>query len=254
MSPAAESLLASRRASGLASGASLLRQGFGAEVRCDVVPLEEAPAALLPEERAAVAAAGPVRLREFAAGRACARRLLGELGFAPGPILQASDRSPAWPPGAVGSIAHDRRVCAVAVGRAAELRSLGLDAEPDEPLEEELWSAICTPRELAALSAVARGARRGRQAREAGGRLARLLFSAKECAYKCLHPLTRTALELPDVDVELLPGADRFRAKLLRPAGSFAAGSTLEGFFVGCAGSIVTAISLRAPIPEAGAA
>jgi len=84
-----------------------LEARFGADVLCDVVALDE-DRDLWPEERAIVALATDERRREFAAGRSRARELLGRLGFAPVPILRTGDRTPLWPRGAIGSIAHSR--------------------------------------------------------------------------------------------------------------------------------------------------
>jgi 4'-phosphopantetheinyl transferase EntD len=69
-----------------------------------------------------------------------------------------------------------------------------VDVEPDLPLEETLWDSVLTPDELAWLSARPAGER---------GRLARLIFSAKECAYKLQYPLTRTLYGFMDMRVEM---------------------------------------------------
>lgn len=217
--------------------ANLLQQRFGPDVLCDVVSLDEDWSQLLPEEREFVARAVPARRREFAAGRECARRLLSRLGFAQAPLLCASDRSPVWPKGAIGSIAHNGSLCAVAVARTGRLAGLGLDTELDEPLEEELWNTICTPRELECLSACPPQSR---------GRTVRILFSAKECAYKCLYPLTRTALEFREVEIEFVTSASLFRAVVQSPARIATANVVLDGFHLAYAGSIFTGAVLVA--------
>src|SRR4051812_26400079 len=128
---------------------------FGPDVLCDVVALDEEQtwrAEMWPEERAIVALATGARRREFAAGRSRARALLDRLGFAPVPLLSTGDRCPLWPRGAIGSIAHSRSLCAVAVARAGRFDGLGLDTEPDLALEEDLWEFVCTPKELASLA------------------------------------------------------------------------------------------------------
>jgi 4'-phosphopantetheinyl transferase EntD len=181
-----------------------------------------------------IARASPTRRREIATGRACARRLLGSLGFAPRPLLRASDRTPLWPRGVVGSIAHDALHCVVAVARAPQFAALGVDAETDEPLEEELWDTICTPRELAFVSALARDVR---------GTIVRTLFSAKECAFKCVFPLTKAELELHDVEIELDADSDAFCAQV-RVGDHPLASVALEGFYFSCDGSIVTGMAL----------
>jgi 4'-phosphopantetheinyl transferase EntD len=214
-----------------------LQQHFGPGVLCDVVSADGDPGRLLAEELALVADAVPARRREFAAGRECARRLLGRIGFQPAPLLAAADRAPIWPSGAIGSISHGEGVCAVAVSRSERLTSLGLDVEPDEPLEEDLWPTICTPREIRHLSSLPHALR---------GRTARLYFSAKECTYKCLYPLTRIALGFHDVEIELPSGGEEFHAVLARGSSAFEPGQRLQGFRLAEAGVLLTGIALPA--------
>ncbi len=219
------------------SHAWLLRQRFGPEVVCDVVSIDAPVDPIFAEEESAIAQAVEARRREFAVGRACAHRLLADLGFEPTPLLPAADRTPQWPRGAIGSIAHSGQVCAVAVARAGRLAAIGLDVEPDEPLEDDLWTAVCTDRELAWLSACPGDVR---------GRTARVLFSAKECAYKCIYPLTHTALEFQDVEIALARDAGVFWARLRDRACASRVPLTLKGFRLSCGGSIVTGMALPA--------
>ena len=58
--------------------------------------------------------------------------------------MTGTDRAPLWPAGAVGSISHTDDYCVVVVGHSVEHRSLGVDAEPAAPLEEHVWTEICT--------------------------------------------------------------------------------------------------------------
>ena len=90
---------------------------------------------LLPDEAAHVAQAIPKRRREFARGRVSARQVLAELGVPSVSLLVGPKREPLWPEGIVGSITHDDRLCVVAVARAEKYAGLGVDVEPDEPLE-----------------------------------------------------------------------------------------------------------------------
>jgi 4'-phosphopantetheinyl transferase EntD len=162
--------------------------------------------------------------------------LLADLGFEPTPLLPAPDRTPQWPRGAIGSIAHSGELCAVAVARTGRLAAIGLDVEPDEPLEDDLWTTVCTDRELAWISACPE---------ELRGRTARVLFSAKECAYKCIYPLTHTALEFQDVEIALARDAGVFWARL-RDHAATRVPLTLKGFRLSCGGSIVTGMALPA--------
>jgi 4'-phosphopantetheinyl transferase EntD len=72
-----------------------------------------------------------------------------------------------------------------------------------------------------------------------------LVFSAKECVYKCQHPLSRTFLEFADVEVERPMNERDFAATLLRDAGPFSGGSRFTGRFVRRQGLIATGITLR---------
>jgi 4'-phosphopantetheinyl transferase EntD len=176
------------------------------------------------------------RRREFAAGRVCARNLLARIGIEPVAILSACDRSPLWPSGAIGSISHDRKFCAVAVARADRVSAIGIDIEPDEPLEEDLWPQLFLAAELERLASCSRHTR---------GNVARVLFSAKECVYKGTRALVRATLGFQDVEIVLAPGGDRFRALVHHPAGAAVANVVLEGIHFVCAGSIQTGMTLR---------
>jgi len=177
-----------------------------------VVAVEATPsewgAALLPEEARLVARAVSRRRREFAAGRACARAALGRLGFPPVPLLPGPDRAPLWPEAAVGSITHCPGYCAAAVARRETVRSLGIDAELNQPLPDGVAELVCTDSELAWAR---RTARRG-TSWEA------LIFSAKESVYKAWQPLTGEWLGYLDAELTLDPGRGAFEARLLRPA------------------------------------
>jgi 4'-phosphopantetheinyl transferase EntD len=181
---------------------------------------------LLPEEAAAIANASQGRALEFRAGRHCARRALAQLGVEGVPILRAADRSPIWPAGIAGSISHTRRgdagYCCAAVVRKTDLASVGVDAETAAPLEPALWSRILTQREQTSLE---------RLEPEERGRIAKLVFSAKESFYKCQHALSGLFLEFGDVEIDLDLTGFRFQAILGRDAEPFSRGATFEGTF-----------------------
>ena len=77
-------------------------------------------AVLFPQEASALATAVEKRRREFATGRACARRALDDLGIAPSAILPGERGAPQWPPGIVGSITHCAGYRAAAVALATD--------------------------------------------------------------------------------------------------------------------------------------
>ncbi|HEY8154146.1 MAG TPA: 4'-phosphopantetheinyl transferase superfamily protein [Myxococcota bacterium] len=174
------------------------------------------PAALLPEEAACIVRAGAKRRREFAAGRSTARLALARLGVEGFPLLADADRVPRWPEGVVGSISHCAGCCAVVVARRGRILSLGLDVERADPLEDEILTRICTPRERE---------RAARQAPPAGIDWGKLVFSAKESAYKCYFPLARTLLGFQDMEIDFSPDATRFSARLLREGAPDAGGA-----------------------------
>ncbi|MGT2533070.1 4'-phosphopantetheinyl transferase family protein [Streptomyces nojiriensis] len=163
---------------------------------------------LLPAEEAVVAGVAAGRRREFATVRLCARRALRELGGVPGAaadadsgagapggvaLLHDADGVPVWPDGVVGSMTHTWGYRAAAVARAADVARLGIDAEPDRPLRDGVLATIATPAELA-------GGARGAGAGDGVCR-DRLLFCAKEAAYKAWFPHARVRLGFRDVEV-----------------------------------------------------
>lgn len=160
---------------------------------------EEDPAdsALFPEEEILVARAVPRRRREFARGRACARRALVALGAPPVALPADAQRVPRWPPGVIGSITHTRDYVAAVVAWQHPGACLGLDAERALPRRSgDLLPLIARPRERALLDTLAPDLRPLRGA---------LLFSAKEAAYKCQFPSTREILDFSDAEIE--PGS-----------------------------------------------
>jgi 4'-phosphopantetheinyl transferase EntD len=154
----------------------------------------EVEGALFPEEAVALERAVEKRRREFVAGRVLARRALARLGASPAPIPRGDDRAPIWPNGYVGTISHTRSICAAAVARDGDVRSLGLDVEDASPLAPELVARICTAPEEAWLAQLP-GAERGR--------FGKLFFSAKEAFYKCQYPLTGRFLEFHDAELAI---------------------------------------------------
>jgi 4'-phosphopantetheinyl transferase EntD len=134
---------------------------------------------LFPVEEAAVSRAVVKRRNEFAAGRSAARAALVGLNQMPSEIPMAEDRSPVWPNGITGSISHTDAACFAAVARVCEVRTIGVDLEQNEPIDDELISDICLGMEL-------------NKFEDRVPMAARRIFSAKEAAYKTQYPLTRT--------------------------------------------------------------
>ncbi len=179
------------------TGTSLVPLLDGLRLRPDVIGAEahgDLPGNLLPAEEAVVAAAGGDRRREFTTVRVLARSGLTRLGHPGAPLVPGRGGAPAWPVGVVGSITHCPGYRAVLLARSDEVVSLGVDAEPDQPLPDGVLGVVTTPRE------------RERAADGVGVRCwDRLLFSAKESAYKAWYPLDGRFLTHEDVEVELRP-------------------------------------------------
>jgi 4'-phosphopantetheinyl transferase EntD len=199
--------------------------------------LDAAPSELFPEERIGLERAVPKRIREFTAGRHCARRCLEELGFAPVAIPSESDRLPLWPEGVTGSITHTDDHCAAVIARRSRgITSIGIDLEPDDDLPADILDTICRPEELAWLEEHQSGER---------GLLAKAIFSAKECAYKAQYPLSRELLEFHDFRVRLRADEQRFDAEFMRDCAPFARGQQLSGQLRIGNGGIACALIIR---------
>ncbi|MFD1149995.1 4'-phosphopantetheinyl transferase family protein [Saccharothrix hoggarensis] len=195
---------------------------------------------LFPEEEEHVARAVDKRRREFATGRHCARTALAGLGFPPVPVPPGSQREPTWPDGVVGSITHCKGYRAAAVGRTADVRTIGIDAEPNEPTPKGVLEAVALPGELARMA----------ELRAASDKVAwdRLLFSAKETVYKAWFPLARKWLGFEDAEVTINPDDGTFSARILVEA-PVVDGFAVDGFtgrWLAREGFVVTAIAVPA--------
>ncbi|WP_406170792.1 4'-phosphopantetheinyl transferase superfamily protein [Streptomyces canus] len=169
---------------------------------------------LYPEEAALIAPAVPKRRREFTVVRACARRAMEKLGVPPQPVLPGERGAPRWPAGLTGSMTHCDGYCAAALVRAADLASLGIDAEPHGPLPEGVLESVSLPGERVSLWELA--------GTYPAVHWDRLLFSAKESVYKAWFPLTGKWLDFTEADIEILvdparPSGGTLRAELLVP-------------------------------------
>jgi 4'-phosphopantetheinyl transferase EntD len=134
------------------------------------------------------------RRRASGAARLAAREALASLGGpADAPLPRSPGRFPLWPPGFVGSLAHDETLAVAACARAADFAALGVDVEPAEPLPEE----------------VAEIALFGPELRDAA--LGRAIFCAKEAVYKAINPLDGSPLEYEDIAVDLAARRARLR-------------------------------------------
>ncbi len=196
---------------------------------------------LFPAERDCLSArAVSRRRREFAAGRVAAHRAMAELGVEPGPVLCGPDRAPIWPQGLVGSITHTDVYAFAAVGRVAEgILAIGLDVEHAVPLEDELLDTVCSESESRWLENQAES-----------GLMAKLIFCAKEAAYKCQYSLTGQLFGFDGLEIRVNEEAGSFEAVLTEDQGPLTQGTVISGRFSIEFGLIMAAAEVRAePLP-----
>ena len=144
----------------------------------------------LPEEEPLIARSVAKRRNEFITVRYCARQALGELGVPPVPILKGDKGEPCWPDGVVGSLTHCEGFRGAVVGRSAEVRSVGIDAEPHGVLPRACWTPSACPPSGPSSRHCPRGLHWDR-----------ILFCAKEATYKTWYPLTHRWLGFEDAHI-----------------------------------------------------
>jgi 4'-phosphopantetheinyl transferase EntD len=152
------------------------------------------PEQLLPREREGKERWAEKRVREFAAGRACARLALQRLGYPSMPLMSLPDRRADWPAGVTGSITHCAGLACAVVAPVRLARSLGLDVEVVDAVDEHLWPRVLNAAERVWLQSCPQGEQR---------MWATVIFSAKEAFYKCQYPVTARWLEFEEAQVEL---------------------------------------------------
>ena len=190
-------------------------------------------AVALLEEQALLGGAVAARRAEFATARHCARLALRRIGAPEGPILRGPRREPVWPAGIVGSITHCTGYRAAAVAHAADMLTIGIDAEPHEAIRDRVVERILRDEERAWLASA-----------PAGIHWDRLIFSAKESVYKAWFPLAQAWLGFEDASVVVDPIAGTFLARLVidPPAGVPA---EFPGRYLIEDGLVLTAIAIR---------
>ncbi|MBB4745780.1 4'-phosphopantetheinyl transferase EntD [Actinoplanes octamycinicus] len=205
-------------------------------------------ATLLAEEESIVAKAIEKRRREFTTARHCARAALVRLGLPPSPILAGRLNEPLWPAGVVGTITHCPGYRGVVVAADTRITTVGIDAEPNEPLTAGVLESVALPDERVHVAELL-------QARPEV-RWDRMLFCAKEAVYKSWFPLAQRWLDFEDAVVTMRPGSAGaatgvFDARLL-VVGPRVGGRRLTGFtgrWLVEQGLILTAIVVPVAVP-----
>jgi len=201
-----------------------------ADVACVDTTAERAYVDLFPAELAVAAAYPPARRAEFATARGCAHDALVAAGLASAAIVPGPAGDPVWPAGAVGSLTHCVGYRAAAVGLARSYAAVGIDAEPHAPVPANVLCAVARPDEVAALAALPRD----------GTAWDRVLFSAKESAYKSWFPRFRGPVEPTDIVVTVRPGGE-FDARIR--------GTAVSGRWAVTPDLVQTAVAVPAPHP-----
>jgi enterobactin synthetase component D len=147
---------------------------------------------LEPIERMAIQGAIPRRQKEFAAGRAAARKAMLRLGRSAVAIPMKDDRSPQWPADLVGSISHSHAACVSVVAIKTRWKAVGVDVEPDQDLPRELWSLIGLPSELRRAAALPQ---------DLQARWMMRVFCAKEAYYKYMFPQLMRVLDFHEAEI-----------------------------------------------------
>ena len=161
----------------------LIETPHGRCVILQLAPGEEAP--LVGAEVTVAAELGPVRRRDFIAGRTALRSLLGE----PLPIVSDDRGAPVLPAGWVGSISHkgDRAAALLAPAGGG---FVGVDIEHAAPSRQPIERRILTPSE---------------QARFTSGRDVTRVFAIKEAIYKAIDPIVRRYVGFTEVEIDDAP-------------------------------------------------
>ena len=115
---------------------------------------------------------------------------------------------PLWPSSVSGSLTHTDGFRAAVAAPRLLVHSMGLDAEPAEPLPEGVLGSIARDSELPQLE----------QLRSGGLDCAdRLLFCAKEATYKAWFPLTHRWLGFDQAEIDIRPDGSFVSYLLIRP-------------------------------------
>jgi enterobactin synthetase component D len=159
---------------------------------CVVVELAEPDAVLasLPAaEQQRAGELGPLRRREYVAGRTALHLALvsAASGEHRAPILSDDRGAPILPAGWVGSISHKGAFAAALVTPAGR-GHVGIDFELAAPPGQDISRRVLTPREQAALPD--------------RGRAVTLRFSIKEAIYKAIDPYVRRYVGFTEVELD----------------------------------------------------
>jgi 4'-phosphopantetheinyl transferase EntD len=153
------------------------------------IDVEDALAALPPEERAHAQTLAELRRREHASGRFALHHALADFTT---PILVSDRGAPLLPAGWTGSVSH-KGTRAAALVAPSDGAHVGLDLERATPPKIDIAGRILTPREQRALAGD----------EHARGRAVTLRFAIKEAIYKAVDPYVRRYVGFTEVELDL---------------------------------------------------
>ncbi|MEP3332260.1 4'-phosphopantetheinyl transferase superfamily protein [Sedimentitalea sp.] len=175
---------------------------------------------LIGVERQAATSMRPKRRQEFTAGRIAVRRAMAELDLPARAIPMGPDRAPVWPNNLRGSLTHCASACLAVLTKADLL--LGVDVEPNEPLTDDVTDLVCSAAEQGWLQSSPETTR---------GNLSRLIFCAKEAAFKAQYHLSKRVFDFTTLRIESEMAGHRFTATFTAPIAPFPLGYQIKGQF-----------------------
>lgn len=132
------------------------------------------------------------RRNEFSTGRYALHLLLAENNISNFAVLKDKHGLPILPAGFVGSISHNDSHCFVAVGKAEETRSIGVDIESFKIINEKLHKYFLTKKELDNINYLS-----CLEKQLAAG----IIFSAKEAFFKMQFCISRNHIAFHDFQI-----------------------------------------------------
>jgi len=185
--------------------------------------------------------AAPRRQAEFVAGRFCARealhRLTGKI-ITPG---YATDRTPIWPYGIVGSISHSHGHAIAVVASCTHYQGIGVDVERILTEEEikDIAPQILTENEMQTLS-------RSKKTFPVS-----LAFSAKESLFKALYPMVQKFQNFYAAELVFDELSNQVRLQLtIDWSNQWRLGTKFDVYFHHFNGFILTCITIPHSLPS----
>lgn len=149
------------------------------------------------------------RRNEYTSGRIIAKHLLERIGIYNFPILRGTLGEPLWPQGVTGSISHCADRCFVAIAEKKHYKSIGIDIDSIDDLPETLIDDVCTYSEKKWI--------RSMKCQEKAYPYAKMIFSAKESAYKCIFPFVQDFIDFTEAEITFVIPENSFSVQLVAP-------------------------------------